>query len=512
VAILILALMLILIVAAVFNEWSGLEQFVALPSWIMRVLWLPLVLLLGVLIVGLIWGLWRLAGEERRTSQFPDIDWAWYEAILSLRRAGVGLNRVPLFVVLGEPANGIESLFQRAGMSFTIADIPRRPDAPLKVYATRDAIFLACPGTSLLARLALEMTARSRPRTSDRAGPGANRSTAAPGSTTERAPVTPAPQLPSAPGDSPGVATGTATVTTPATAPTTPSTAVIDHPEVAASGSAAPQPSVLSRTEEVELLDERLRHLCGLIVRDRRPFCPANGILAILPYAATDNDSQARQVGTACHLDLTAARSALGVSCPVFALLSDMEEAKCFNRLIRAYASDPRYRLLGRSFPLVPDMDIPERVKLIETGMEWICQSLISPMVYRLLQLDPAVSGEGAKYLQSNTELVQFLSETHERWQRLGRTLGRVLSLDPQGDLMLGGSYLAATGETEGEEGFVAGVLQTLLENQNFVAWTNESLRSDRSASRRAAVCNLGSLAVIVLAITMVYLLWIRTP
>jgi hypothetical protein len=287
---------------------------------------------------------------------------------------------------------------------------------------------------------------------------------------------------------------------------------VLDRPEPTAAAPTAARPSVLSRSEEVESLDERLRHLCGLIVRDRRPLCPANGVLALLPYAATDDDSQARQVAAALHQDVAAARSALGISYPVFALLCDMEEARCFNRLIRAYAPDPRYRLLGRSFPLVPDMDIPERVRLIETGMEWICQSLISPMVYRLLQLDAASGAEDGKVLQSNAELVQFLSETHERWRRLGRILGRVLSLDPQGDLMLGGSYVAATGETEGEQGFVAGVLRTMLENQNFVAWTSESLRIDRNESRRATLYNLGFLAIIVLAVTMVYLLWIRTP
>ena len=87
-------------------------------------------------------------------------------------------------------------------------------------------------------------------------------------------------------------------------------------------------------------LKERLRHLCALIVRDRQPFCPANGILALIPYTATDDKSLARRAGTACHLDVTTARSALGVSCPLFTLLCNMEEAKCFDRLIqRAYVS-----------------------------------------------------------------------------------------------------------------------------------------------------------------------------
>jgi hypothetical protein len=133
-------------------------------------------------------------------------------------------------------------------------------------------------------------------------------------------------------------------------------------------------------------------------------------------------------------------------------------------------------------------------------------------MVYRLLHLEASSAHNDGKVLRSNAELVQFLSETHERWRRLGRILGRVVSLDPQGDLMLGGSYLAATGETEGEQGFVAGVLQALLENQNFVAWTSESLGIDRNESRRATLCNLGFLAVVSLAVFMLFLFWAKTP
>jgi hypothetical protein len=498
----ILALFLVLAGAAVLSEWSGLEQFVALSSWPMRVLWLPFVILLSLLIFGMLWWLWKLAGEERRVSQFPDIDWAWDEAALGLRKAGLSIDRLPVFLLLGQPANGIGSFFQAARTSFAIADIPRRPDAPVKVYATSEAIYVTCPGTSLLARLSSELTARSRPQTVVASGAGADGSeTAGQATSTQPAPAAEA-------GSEPVPAEGTATATSLATPATT---AVLAEPR-ATSVAASARPSVLSRAEEVEVFDERLRHLCGVIARARRPFCPANGILALVPYAGTDDDSQARQVGTACHLDLKAIRNALGISCPVFTVLTDMEQARCFSRLIRAYSADPRYRLLGRSFPLVPDMDIPERVHLMENGMDWVCQGLISPMVYRLLQIVSPNGAEDASTVRSNAELFQLLSETNERWRRLGRILGRIISLDSQGDLMLGGAYLAATGETDGDQAFVASALQTLAENQNFVSWTTDSLRADRSESRRALLCNLGFLAVLVGALLMLYWFWVKNP
>ena len=144
--------------------------------------------------------------------------------------------------------------------------------------------------------------------------------------------------------------------------------------------------------------------------------------------------------------------------------------------------------------------------------MEWICQSLIAPMVYQLFELDSSGNDSDAKTVDSNSGLIHFLSDTHERWQRLGRILGRVISLDPGGDLMLGGCYLAATGQAETEQGFVAGVIRTILEHQNFVAWTAESLRQDRAYSRRATLCNLGFLGVTVLALVIAYLTWATSP
>jgi hypothetical protein len=494
VAMVIVALILILAIAAVVNVWSGLEQFVALPSWTMRALWLPLVLLLVVVVIGVIRGLWRLVAEERRVSQFPDIDWAWEEATLGLRKAGVALDRAPLILVLGEPANGIGTLFQASGMSFAVTDLPRRPNAPVRIYATRDAVFVACTETSVLARLAGDLAVRPPLQTMTTVGAG--------GSDTGGFSTT-MPAEPTASQGRPGL-------TEPLTpSPTATTTEAATGPDPAAVTAKLPGPSVLSRPEEVESLKEQLRHLCGLIVRDRRPFCPVNGILALLPYSATNDDSLARQAGTACHLDVSTARTALGVSCPIFALLCNMEEAQCSDRLIRAYVSRLPSGLLGRPFPLVPDLDIPERVHMIGAGMEWICQSLVAPLVYRLFQLESSSKERDAKTQDSNAELIHFLAETHTRWQRLGRILGRVVSLDPGGDLMLGGCYVAATGQAESQQGFVAGVIRTILYHQNFVAWTTESLRQDRASSRRAALCNLASLGVVVLAVTVVYLFWV---
>ena len=39
-------------------------------------------------------------------------------------------------------------------LPFTVRAEPRRGDAPVRVYATREAMFVTCEGASVLARLA----------------------------------------------------------------------------------------------------------------------------------------------------------------------------------------------------------------------------------------------------------------------------------------------------------------------------------------------------------------------
>ena len=71
---------------------------------------------------------------------------------------------------------------------------------------------------------------------------------------------------------------------------------------------------------------------------------------------------------------------------------------------------------------------------------------------------------------------------------------------------MLGGCYLAATGQSENQQGFVSGVMRTILDHQNFVVWTTESLRRDKADSRHATLCNIGFLGITAFAAVATYL------
>src|SRR5262249_6804628 len=82
---------------------------------------------------------------------------------------------------------------------------------------------------------------------------------------------------------------------------------------------------VVRNPAEVGLHGARFEHLCRLLVRDRWPYIPVNGMLVLVPFAATDTDQDALDAAAACQRDLTVARHVLQVNCPTLAVVCDME-------------------------------------------------------------------------------------------------------------------------------------------------------------------------------------------
>src|SRR5208283_2057877 len=92
-----------------------------------------------------------------------------------------------------------------------------------------------------------------------------------------------------------------------------------------------PRPSLLKDALRANELTARLAHLCRLIVRDRRPYCPINGLLLLIPFAAAENDNYATQTGDICHRDLATVRDIFRINCPILCLVCDLETAEGFH-------------------------------------------------------------------------------------------------------------------------------------------------------------------------------------
>jgi hypothetical protein len=493
------------------THWLGLQR-----------VWLPLCFLVGYALFWLFWWLWRLLGPDRQAGEFDDIERSWSAALAELNRAGITLADVPVYLVLGRPAGQLESFFAATRQPFQVRHAPG-PDAPLHVYASREAIFVICEGACLLAVQA---------RRFEEPGPGEVVATA-------EQPAGDSVEMLSAVGA--GVGSSVAAMAAPLTAvgasvgtaatallgespkPASVAPAAVPQPEAARPGRvlllgepepAAGQPSPAARRvplikndETVDLQTRRLRHVCRLLVRDRQPYCPVNGILLLVPLAATNGAVDASETASVCRQDLEVAQSALQLSCPILAVLCDADRLPGFSELARHFPEKVPgpVRVLGQHFPLIPDLSPAQTQQLIEGGLAWVADALLPLVVGRLWRREGEDGvADRALAVQTNTELYEFLQECRQRLLLLGRLVSRAVLRD-DGPPMLGGCYTAGTGPDERDQAFLAGVVRRLLEQQNDVAWTPAALAEDAAYRRYARA---GYLVLVAIVVALVATLW----
>jgi hypothetical protein len=481
--------------------WINSPNF---APWLCKV-YFPLIFFLLYAMAWLGWWLWKLLGPEDTASDFPDIDEAWAEAVQALNESGIELTDAPLFLVLGKPAGGEEPLLNAAQLSLTVKQAPKRPNAPLHVYANRDGIYVTCAGASVLGRQAAVLNGEVEDGTASGGGDGAPEDdpfkTLRPKGRLKE--VQNILSKAREEGRSPDQLTDAERAEIQAL--------IMEEEAEQGQRGRRPQTSFLKNAAEVERLSARLRHLCRLIVRDRRPYCPLNGILLLVPFAAADRDEDASHTASAIHSDLTSARDVLQVHCPVFAMVCDLELAAGFREFLERFPADQRQRRLGQRFPLMPDLE-PEKVpEMVDGGMEWVCQSMIPNWVYKLFRVEG--TGQDVRaVMQGNARLFRFLGEMRERQKRFGRVFQRGIVNDGDGLTLFGGCYVAGTGKDSArEQAFVAGVFRRLLENQNYVSWTDAALREESDNQRWTYYGYTGLVVALLVLIGLGTLVWFRS-
>jgi hypothetical protein len=269
------------------------------------------------------------------------------------------------------------------------------------------------------------------------------------------------------------------------------------------------RPLLLKHTEEVARLTARLRYLCRLIVRDRHPYCPLNGILLLLPLAGSDSKEDSEQSGGACQLDLATVRQVLQVHCPLFVMVCDLETAPGFAEFADRFPTEQRQRRVGQRFPLVPDLaEGQSSLDTIDQSVHWICNTLIPSHIYKLFRVEKPGREEVGPVVKGNTRLYQLFFQIRDRQERLRKMIVRGLSADPGGPLLFGGSYVAATGkDPQREQAFIPGVFRRLIENQDYVSWTATGLREEATFQRWTKYGYIGILVGLVLFPVAAFLL-----
>jgi hypothetical protein len=491
----ILLLVLVLVLLYFINRWMRPAWLVKASSFV-QTFFLPILFLLFFTLSWLGWWLWKLLTPEEMSSDFPDIDAAWQEARTALNDAGIDLTEVPLFFILGRPASSEEALMQASQVPLTLRQTPRRPDAPVHVYANRDGIYVTCPGASLLGRQAIILAGEDDPSAVSAATPAVSRNLDDDWNNVSIR----LDEMIKTQGHKGGTLQEVHQILMRAQQEGRLPTAAEKKRIRQLSG--IPRPSLLKNPAETEHHLARLRHLCRLIVRDRRPYCPLNGILLLVPLAATDTEEDGNQTALIIQQDLSTIRKTFQVHCPLISMLCDLETLPGFREFFERFPDKQRQRRVGQRFPLVPALEPTAVPGMIENGVQWICQTLFPTWVYKFFRVEGPGRESMEEQVRVNTQLYKLLYEVRERQKALGRILTRGVITDQAGPLLLGGCYVTATGrDATREQAFTAGVFRRLVDEQNFVSWTADAIAEEADYQRwtKIGYWAVGGFAALVL-------------
>lgn len=497
-------------------SWRHTLSFGRVLTVICLVALIPLVVYRGL-------QLW-LVGE---TSQYSDIDYAWKAGLEALRRNGLSLDSIPLFLFVGSSGPRHEqAVLDAAGLDLRVRDVPPGP-APIHWYANPEGIYLFCTEASwlsALATLAEKQMAAGLPIPSGGAeSPAAGEFVAAPSVPQPTAPATPTPRSsdsnrgtmmldayqqavlqPPPPGSRSGGFDPRSTMSVEAMpagsfggamaggGATDPAaqrgTMMLDSSMLnmirAAPAESGVLPTPLPETKTIGLAPQdsteqldRLSYVCHMLRRARHPLCPINGVVTLLPFDLVQAGTrETEELGRAVKADLTAIQRALQLRCPVVALICGMEKERGFRELIRRVGKE---RAAGQRFGRGFDV----RSLATPTELEALCAHVCGAFedwVYTMFRERDALTRPG------NTRLYGLLCKVRCHLKaRLSDILSAGFGYDPAraaGDdpVMFSGCYFAATGETEERQAFVRGVFDKLAEEQEDVEWTEKAMASDR--------------------------------
>jgi hypothetical protein len=477
----------VLAIAIVFglyflNRHYHLESELLSPFPRLHQYWLPMLFVLVYVGAWLGWWFFKLLTDPR-DGRYPDIDAAWSAGLKALNAAGIDPSEVPLFVVVGKPRSGTADFFAATNLPFAVRAEPRTPGAPVQIYATREAVYVACEGASVLARLT-DAFADQRPVVSAPVASGHV--------DLLDSPDRPLDVIAGEPGP-PSVSNETTTVGKHDLEDWLPRPGTGEIPSVP--------------RDESERLASRLKYLCRLIAERRSPYCPANGLVWLLPIAATETDSAADQASIAVRADHLAVEAGLQVYCPAVAVVCDAQELPGFRDLLRGLPEPlARERLLGRSFPLVPGVLATERPAVLFAGIDWVARSLVPGVVYQ--RFGSETEGNGERWSATNARLWALTDELYSRRGAITRLVGQGIADGLDRPPMLAGTYLVGTGPDEQDRAFATGVVQQLLALQNNVGWTAAATAEEADYVRMAVVGYAAAIALAIAVVTFGYTTW----
>lgn len=461
--------------------------FIQEHFWGFAVLLLYLLIRVAILVA-------RLLME--REEEFDDIRRAWEAGLAALDRVGLDVQWLPVFMVVGAGEEE-DSLFRAARMSWKTTAPGREDAAPVRIFATEEAIFISCPGAGAVSA---QRTAVAEP-----AQDGMDRTQRPPGAGAHSETIDPDAMAPRA-----HLAGGVATID-PATfsagiAESAPRSAAFGTGTMVAPGAAtgtlmpgsgAPTGGILAGLQpgaakatalgvvrplsqaETELASRRLEYLCGLISEARGEFCPINGMLLVMPiaWAGLPAGADADRIVNTAHLDLETALRSFGLAFPTTVAMTGFERTSGLRQFVeRGMKLNSKFldSRAGSKFPLGAGIDQHSAKWAIDAGLQWF-----RDWCYSLFAQNMSDSSNGPVY--------RLLCELQTRREALARGLQLIFDgLSGADAIRLAGVYYCTAGRSERDRAFVQGIFRKLVDGQDDVAWTVERLRDDVRRQRLA--------------------------
>jgi type VI protein secretion system component VasK len=270
---------------------------------------------------------------------------------------------------------------------------------------------------------------------------------------------------------------------------------------------------LLKNKPVLDELEARLRYVCRLVLRERRPYCPINGLLVLVPLAALKGDNEASQLATLVQSDAQTAREVFQLECSTVLLVTDLERATGFGAYLEETPPGQRELPLGQAFALLPDVDVQEVPGMFEQGITRLCQDRLFATLTPKFRLEPSqgeTPGKPGPALRKNFHLYQFWDLLRQGRKRLARLAQRSAQTEPAPP-MLAGVFLAGTGDDAlHQQAFVSGVIRLLVQHQNSVTWTPQAIAEERSFVRMTRIGYVGFLLLLIALGGVGYWFWNR--
>lgn len=240
------------------------------------------------------------------------------------------------------------------------------------------------------------------------------------------------------------------------------------------------QPPVIPVAERDEEL-ARLEYFAHLLRDAREPLCGANGVLVLIPLETVRAGPRENvELPLAIRADLETVQDQLGMRFPATAFVVGLEDDRGFEELVRRIGSQrAATQRFGHRFE-VRSAAVPGQISTLCTRIVGVFED----WVYAIFRERGSIARPG------NSHLFGLLCKVRTEWQpRLLRILAGGFGCDPQNtddgrQVAFSGCYFAATGRTEDRRAFVRGVFEKLVEEQNQVEWTRETLANNRRYRR----------------------------